>query len=146
MHEVYKALYNCAPPDVVFSIDQSASMYRPAYATKDLQCDDSFSANRTQESTPETIAATGELSRAEFIQKMKTDAEFAERATHYGYYIARSAGHKERGLLSAMMRKPVNSTVTAPAEPIIPLTRPEPIPVRILQELTVITVYPFRLY
>lgn len=61
MHEVYKALYNCAPPDVVFCIDQSASMYRPAYATKDLQCDDSFGTSRTQESTPETIAATGKF-------------------------------------------------------------------------------------
>lgn len=71
-------------------------MYRPAYATKDLQCDDSFGASRTQESTPETIAATGEILRAEFIQKMKTDAEFAERATHYGYYIARSAGHRDK--------------------------------------------------
>lgn len=96
LHEVYKALYNCASLDVVFCIDQSASMYRPAYATKDLQCDDSFGAGRTQESTPETIAATGEIPRAEFIQKMKTDTEFAECATHYSYYIARSAGHKDK--------------------------------------------------
>lgn len=84
------------PLDVVFCIDQSASMYRPAHATDDLRCDSSFGASRTQtNSTSAQIAATGEIPRAEFINKMETDLEFAERATHYGYYIGRSAGHKK---------------------------------------------------
>lgn len=80
------------PLDIVFCLDQSASMYKPAYAESDLNCNSSFGGSRTKPNTQAQRDATGQFTRAEFIQMMK-DPVYQEKANHTGYFIARSAEH-----------------------------------------------------
>ena len=80
------------PLDIIFCLDQSASMYKPAYAESDLNCNSSFGGSRTKPNTEAQRAATGQFTRAEFIQMMK-DPVYQEKANHTGYFIARSAEH-----------------------------------------------------